>query len=323
MPAQAQRNVHLKEYEKMHFLIVGPGAMGCLFAGRLKMTGHEVTLLDYRPERAKMINSNGIRIEGIGGETTVQVPVITGKPTVSPDAVLVCVKAGKTRTAVQKLAHQLSEKSHIITLQNGLGTRDILRDIFGEHYVLGGVTAEGATLLGPGHIRHAGRGDTIIGPLSTSSELMEDIVSAFNAAGFSTRAVENIDDMIWGKLIINAGINTLTAITRLKNGRLPEVSGTFQVMKEAVREAERVASAMGIKLPYTKKKKKVIDVCKATAGNMASMLQDILNQRKTEVEYINGAIVRQGKATGIPTPVNHTITCLVEALQETYGEFIS
>jgi len=135
--------------------------------------------------------------------------------------------------------------------------------------------------------------------------------------------VENIDAVIWGKLIINVGINGLTAITRLKNGRLPEVPGTFQVMKEAVAEAERVATAMGIQLPYPDPVEKVLDVCRATAGNVASMLQDILNRRKTEVEYINGAIVKQGKATGVPTPVNKTITSLVETLQETFDEYIS
>jgi len=307
----------------MRFLVVGPGAMGCLFAGRLKMAGHEVTLLDYRPERANLLNSNGIRIEGIGGEATVQVPVITGKPAGTPDAVLVCVKAGKTHAAVEKLAHQLPEKAHVLTLQNGLGNMDVLREIFGEHRVLGGVTAEGATLLGPGHIRHAGKGDTIIGPLGPFPESIEKIVAAFKTAGFNSRAVENIDAMIWGKLIINVGINGLTAITRLRNGRLPEVSGTLRVMKDAVAEAEKVAIAMGIQLPYPDPLEKVIDVCRATAGNVASMLQDILSQRKTEVKYINGAIVKQGKATGIPTPVNNTITSLVEALQETFEEYLS
>ncbi len=307
----------------MHFLIVGPGAMGCLFAGRLKMAGHEATLLDYRPERAGLLNDKGITIEGIDGKATVKVPVITGEPASTPDTVLVCVKAGKTRTAVEKLAHFLPQEAHIITLQNGLGNVDILREVFGGHRVLGGVTAEGATLLGSGHIRHAGRGDTIIGPLGPFPGSVEKIVSAFKTAGFSCRGVEDIDAVIWGKLIINVGINGLTAITRLKNGRLPEFSGTLRVMKDAVAEAERVATAMGIQLPYPDPVEKVLDVCRATAGNVASMLQDILNRRKTEVEYINGAIVKQGKATGVPTPVNKTITSLVETLQETFDEYIS
>lgn len=307
----------------MRFLVVGPGAMGCLFAGRLKMAGHEVELLDYRPERANLLNSNGIRIEGMSGDqATVKVPVITGKPVGIPDAVLVCVKAGKTRTAAETLLHQLPEKTRIITLQNGLGNREILGEIFGKQRVLGGITAEGATLLGSGHIRHAGKGDTIIGPLGPRPGSVQKVVSAFNAAGFSARAVENIDAMIWGKLIVNVGINALTAITRLRNGRLPQVSGTLEIMKDAVGEAERVAIARGIQLPYPDPLDKVIQVCGATAGNVASMLQDILNRRKTEVDYINGAIVKQGKATGVPTPVNRTITSLVEALQETFDEYI-
>jgi 2-dehydropantoate 2-reductase len=131
-----------------------------------------------------------------------------------------------------------------------------------------------------------------------------------------------VNDLIWGKLIINVGINALTAITRLKNGRLPDMEGTKAVLSEAVAEAVAVAHAKGIHLPYADARDRVLQVCRATAGNIASMLQDVLKERPTEIEWINGAVVREGEALGIPVPVNRTLTRLVQALQATYHDQI-
>ena len=307
----------------MNFLVVGPGAMGCLFAARLKKAGNNVTLLDYRKERAEFINANGVVVEGISGEYRTQMPAVTGKAPRMPHVVLICVKANQTREAVKNLKSWLAPEVYVLTLQNGLGNVEILQEILGKERVLGGVTAEGATLLGPGHVRHAGQGETVMGPSGSQQGLTSDIVSTFNAAGFKTRSADNVSDLIWGKLLINVGINSLTAITRLKNGRLPEVGGTRMVMEEAVREAAAVARAKGITLPYPDPMERVLEVCRATAGNIASMLQDVLNERMTEVTFINGAIVREGKALGISTPVNIVLTCLVQAMEETYKERIN
>lgn len=303
----------------MNFLVVGPGAMGCLFAARLSKAGHPVTLLDYRQERAVLINRQGVNVEGITGEYRVQVPAVTGRVSLEPDVALICVKANKTREAAEELATWIGPKTHVLTLQNGLGNVEILEEVLGEHNILGGVTAQGATMLGPGHVRHAGQGETVIGP---DGAFVEEIVSAFNRAGFETRSVKDVNSLIWGKLIINVGINALTAITRLRNGRLPEIEGTRIVLEEAVKEAVAVAEAKGINLPYPDPLERVLEVCRATAENIASMLQDVISQRLTEVQLINGTIVREAKALGILTPVNRTLTCLVRAIQETYDERI-
>jgi 2-dehydropantoate 2-reductase len=304
----------------MNFLVIGPGAMGCLFGAKLKKAGHDVILLDYRPERAKVINTQGIRVEDASGVYAVRVRSVTGDVPFTPDVVLVCVKAANTRNAAKRLPSQVGQETRILTLQNGLGNVETLIEIFGAEKVLGGVTAEGATVLGPGHIKHAGRGETAIGPSAGPGGIVAKIVQAFGEAGFSARSVDKVDDLIWGKLLINVGINALTAITRLKNGRLPEFHGTRTLMEMAVSEAERVARAKGIELPYSDTLGRVLEVCKATSGNIASMLQDVLSQRTTEVDFINGAIVREGEALGIPTPVNRTLTCLVQTIQETYLE---
>ena len=305
----------------MRFLVVGPGAMGSLFAARLQSAGFEVTLLDYIKERATQINDHGIHVEGVTGHYTVKVPTTTdiAKP---PDLVLICVKAYNTREAGLNIESWLKPETAVVTLQNGVGNLEILEEIFGRERVLGGVTAEGATLLGPGRIRHAGRGETIIGPSGNKGSPVEKMVVAFNRAGFQTRSVDDVRDLIWGKLLINVGINALTAITRLKNGRLPELEGTRLVLEEAVKEAAAVAEAKHVKLPYTDPIGRVMEVCRATAGNIASMLQDVLKEKLTEIDFINGAIVREGRALGIPTPVNLTLTSLVQVIQKTYQERI-
>ncbi len=307
----------------MDFLIVGPGAMGCLFAARLKKAGHTVTLLDHLEKRAERINARGIQVEGILGHYTVNIPVTVGKIYSVPDVAVICVKANETRQAAEDIAPLIGPKAHVLTLQNGLGNVDVLQEIFGKDRTLGGVTAEGGTLLGDGHVKHAGQGETKFGTDGTARTSLSDIVSAFNEAGFNARSVDNMRSLIWGKLIINVGINALTAITRLKNGRLPQIQGTLEVMTEAVKEAAEVAHAKGITLPYADPLAQVIEVCRATAENIASMLQDVLRQGITEVAFINGAIVAEGTALDVPTPVNQTLNCLVQAIQETYQERIS
>ncbi len=307
----------------MDFLIVGPGAMGCLFAARLQKVGLNAALLDYRPERAEEIDRSGIHVEGVDGEFHVPVPATVGSVPGSPSFVLICVKSNETAAAGRAVRDLLSNKPVVVTLQNGLGHMETLGELFGPDRVLGGVTSEGATLLGVGRVRHAGRGETVLGPGGRPGGPAERLAQAFNRAGFTTRCAEDVENLIWGKLMVNVGINALTAITRLHNGRLPDIGGTRTVMEMAVAEAVAVAGGRGIRLPYDRPLERVIQVCRATAENVSSMLQDVLKERITEVDYINGAIVRQGEAMGIATPANTILTCLVKALQETYTRRIT
>lgn len=307
----------------MDFLVVGPGAMGCLFAAGLQRAGLDVTLLDYRPERAAEIRQKGVRVEGVGGSFEARVPATVGPLSGEPRFVLVCVKSNQTRTAGRAVRDLVEGSPVVVTLQNGLGHVASLEEIFGQGRVLGGVTSEGATLLETGRVRHAGRGETVVGPRGAPGGAADRLAEAFGRAGFKTRCADAVEGLIWGKLLVNVGINALTAITRLPNGRLPEVPGTNRVMERAVDEAAAVSRAKGIRLPYDDPQARVVEVCRATAKNVASMLQDVLRERTTEVDFINGAVVREGKALGVPTPVNETLTALVQALQETYRERLS
>jgi len=304
----------------MRFLIVGPGAMGCLFSSRLKNAGFDVTLLDYNRERTEYLNREGICVEGVSGEYTAMVPSMVYEFGDGFDFVLLCVKSNKTRIAAEFLKTRLSDAAFIVTLQNGIGNLEILEEIFGRHRVLGGVTAEGATSLGWGRIRHAGSGATVIGPGRNDEGPADRLVSVLNKAGFRAETADNVTGLLWGKLIINAGINALTAVTRLKNGMLPEATGTGLIMEELVREAEAVASAKNIKLPYDDPIVRVREVCRNTSGNISSMLQDVLNKKETEIDFINGAIVLEGEMHGIPTPANRMLTYLVKAIEESYQE---
>jgi len=299
----------------MHFLVVGAGAMGCLFAARLKNAGFDVDLYEKNPERARVIHERGIHVQALAGDDDVRVPAWAQQPPTSPDAVLVFVKANDTEEAAMTVAPWLKETTLVLTLQNGLGNMEVLERVFGKARVLGGVTSEGATVLDHGRIRHAGVGETSIGP---SCHGAEEIVLAFRHAGFTARIAEDIHSLIWGKLIVNAGINALTALTGLKNGRLPQVRPLRLTMEMVVEEAVAVAKAKRVVLPYPDPISRVMDVCKATSGNVSSMLQDVLNKKRTEIDFINGAIVREGAALGIATPVNLTLTSLVQAIQETY-----
>jgi 2-dehydropantoate 2-reductase len=307
----------------MRILVVGAGAMGCLFAARLKMAGNDVILFEIVEEWADKINRRGIKVEGVTGEYGVQVHAFSKTIPSSPDLVLMCVKSYDTRSAAEAIRLLLRPDTAVLTLQNGLGNVETLTQILEGSKVLGGITSEGATVLAPGKIRHAGRGETLIGAEKEKRTLVESIVLVFRGAGFACSSVENVQSLIWGKLIINVGINALTAITRLRNGRLPQFKGTRLILEQAVLEAVAVATAKNVELPYPDPVARTLKICQATSENVSSMLQDVLKKRTTEIESINGAIVREGKTLSIPTPVNLTLTSLVQSIQESYRESIS
>lgn len=306
----------------MRIAVVGPGALGCLIAGLLKAkTKEDIWLIDKSPERAKRIGQDGIKMEGLSGPVQVEVNVSADPKEVGHcDLVILCVKSYSTEDACKYIRELVSKGTIVLTLQNGIGNVQILNDCFGSEKVIAGITNHGATLLGTGHIRHAGKGETIIG--TSKGRLfgpIKDIAGILSKAGFETKTSRDIDSVIWSKLVINVGINALTAITRLKNGVLIEHDGTREILRNAVQEAVKIVKRKRIKLMYDDPIQKVESVCKATAANISSMLQDVLNSKRTEIDFINGAIIRQGKAMGIPTPVNETLTALVKTIEVTYG----
>jgi 2-dehydropantoate 2-reductase len=215
----------------------------------------------------------------------------------------------------------IGSKSRILTLQNGLGNLEIISEVLGGEKVIGGVTNLGATLVEPGKVRHAGKGETIIGRIDGKIPVeMRYIRELFNRAGLDTRISKDIKSILWSKLIINAGINALTAITRLNNGRLLEFEGSRKILREAVAEATKVAKRKRIKLIYDDPLAKAEAVCEATAANISSMLADVLKRKRTEIDFINGVIVRQGQELGISVPVNSVLLDLVKTIEASYSK---
>lgn len=311
----------------MHLLLVGPGALGCLLATvvtrGIAVTGDHLTLLDYNPARAALLSSQGITY--LRGEEQLSVPIVASSDpgSVAPvDVLVLCVKSYDLTATLRTCAPLLSERTLVLFLQNGIGHLDALGHL-GAASAAFGTTTEGATLLGPGQVRHAGSGLTFLGFLgqapATMQHLLEKIQAVLTAGGLVVHQSDAILARIWAKLFINVGINALTATLDCKNGELLTLPGVEQRMARAVAEARSVAEAEGIALiddPLLATKA----VCLKTADNVSSMLQDVRKKRRTEIDAINGAIVAKGAAHRIATPENQLLCAQVKEIERRYGK---
>lgn len=304
----------------MRITVVGPGAVGLLWAGRLHQAGADVRILDHSPRRAAALDRDGFILEDGSGETLIMVPVSADPATLAEtDLALVCVKAYDTKSAARVLGENLSPGGRALTLQNGAGALETLCEALGPERVLGGITSEGSTLLAPDRVRHAGKGLTHLGPAQGPvDDFTRRAADILNQAGFQASPAQGAANLIWTKLLINVGINALTALLNAPNGRLLELARARDTMARAVAEAEAVGRALGVEFLHQDMLAAVEDVARRTANNISSMLQDVRAQKRTEVEFINGAVCREGRKQGLPTPVNQTLTDLVLSLQEDY-----
>jgi len=309
---------------RIRIAVVGVGAMGSLFGGRLSPVA-DVTLLDPWAEHVAAMQQGGLRIiELDGGETTIPVTATTDPGAVpEADLVIIFVKAHATRQASQWARGFLAPDGLALTLQNGVGNAETMAEVLGADRVVAGVTSHGATLLGPGHVRHAGTGPTHVATRPEVAERLSTIATVLEQAGFEVHLSDNLDSLVWGKLIINVGINALTGILRVPNGQLVEIPAASELMAQVVAEAVAVCQAKGIILPYDDPLDRVQAVARATATNRASMLQDVLRGVPTEIGVINEAIAREGKRLGVATPVNELIVTIIRAIEGSYAVRVS
>jgi 2-dehydropantoate 2-reductase len=303
----------------MKTAIIGSGAMGSLFGGRLAVAGHEVVLYDVYREHVDAVNAAGLTIEdAAGGPPVMAHPAASADPSCvrGADVLVVFVKSTTTEDAARQFAPLAGPDAIVLTLQNGLGNEEIIRRHFGAARTAAGVTSQGATFLGPGRIRHAGRGPTHLCMADGRSERLAPFARALTEAGFETHVEKDVASLVWSKLVINVGINALTAITCQTNGKLVESEETRGLMADLVAEAVAVAGARGIHLTYADPLATVQDVARKTGANRSSMLQDFDRKRPSEIDFMNGAIVREAAALGIPVPVNAAVTRLVRAIEK-------
>lgn len=301
----------------MKVAIIGPGAMGCMFSAYLREGGLDVTLLDRDPERARQIAADGITIQGVRGEHVVKLPVTTDAAALGPvDLVMVWVKAHQTEAAMRQHQALVGRQTVVWSAQNGIGNTEALARVVPAECVLGGSTSMGANLQGVGRVHHAGSGETYIGELDGSrSSRVHNIAGALSEAGIEVEPSREIRRLMWSKLLVNVGINALTAILGVRNGMLAEQAECRELMRAAVDEALREAVARGMEFEADEIHARVIDVARRTADNRSSMLQDIQSGKRTEIDFINGAIAGMGDY-----PINATLTRLVKAIENGTSE---
>ena len=302
--------------------IVGPGALGCLLAASLGRIGVEIRVLDHDSQRAGLLQHSGLTLEHCDRCEHFPIQATADAQRIGPvDLVLLCVKSPALGRTLPSLFPLLTKNSLLLAWQNGIGHLPLLRQAELPGAMALAVTSLGAHLVGPGRVRFGGAGATSFGFLGEASPeaqlALEGAAERFRRAGFEIRIEADILAQVWNKLLVNVGINALTAIHNCENGALLENGEALTLLRAAVLEAASVAQAKGIGIapdPVAR----TIAVCQATAANFSSMLQDVRSNRQTEIEAINGAVLAEARRLGIPAPVNAQLFAAVKGLEKGY-----
>ncbi|MBL0388018.1 ketopantoate reductase family protein [Tumebacillus sp. ITR2] len=292
--------------------IVGPGAIGRLFAGVLVSGGHRPVFVCRREEQAQAFLQDGLAFVNLAGEEhRLDVSAVTGDVPSDADAVLLTVKSYDTHTAAQKLPANIP----VLSLQNGLGNGETLARHLDPTQLALGLTTHGATSDGNTQVHYKGAGQTVLGDWDLLPEKNSPAhwwAELFTSCGHAVTLSEDIRTEVWKKAMVNIGINPFTALHRKKNGELLDSPSLLRIMRLTVEEAEAIARGEGVHL--TNSFDRVLDVCRQTSANTSSMLQDVLAGRRTEIESLCGVIESFGHKQGVKTPYNTAMLELVRAL---------
>lgn len=296
--------------------VLGAGAVGCYYAGRLAQAGYPVTLI-ARGSALTALREAGLRVESGGRTDTVEITV-GESPAAARDAalVLVCVKSSDTAHAAQSLAPHLKTDALVLSLQNGITNGDTLVEHLAQRVVPAAVYVATA-LAAPGHVQHHGGGALSIGsPRSrpVSREQLDALAALFDRAGIPVTVHDTIRAVLWGKLVVNCTYNALSAITQHDYGTLVASEAIRSVMHAVISEAAAIARAQGIDLG-SDIHDRVMGVAAIMPRQLSSTAQDVARRRPTEIDHLNGYIVREGQRLGIATPVNQTLHALVKQIE--------
>jgi 2-dehydropantoate 2-reductase len=303
--------------------VLGAGALGCAIGGVLTEAGHEVWLINRTAGQVEAMNSRGLILRDGGVDRSVRVHAATTAQGVNlgtgaVELVIVLVKSFDTRQAMQDAVSLVGPDTVVLSLQNGLGHEDILADIVGRQRVLAGKTYVGGTQLAPGQVLAGTRGkQTHIGELTgVITDRARAIAEAFNQAGLQTSVSDNILGTIWDKLLVNVATGALSGITRLPYGKLYQLPELEACAVAAVAEAMAVAKASGITLTTTGPRQPWVRAAEGLPPEFkASMLQSLEKGAITEIDFVNGAVVRQGAKCGVPTPVNQALVACIKGIE--------
>jgi 2-dehydropantoate 2-reductase len=293
----------------MKVAVVGAGAVGCYYGGMLARAGHDVTLIG-RPRHVEAIERQGLRLETQTFDERIRVSASSeGSAVQSAQLVLLCVKSTDTESAAAAIKPHLAPDALVLSLQNGVENADRLRAILPQD-VLAAVVYIGTEMAGPGHVRHHGRGELIIERSRASDELAQALI----AAGVPTDISDNVRGALWAKLILNCAYNALSAITQLPYGRLVKGAGITAVMRDVVDECLAVAKADDVTIPGDVDAA-IRKIAETVPGQYSSTAQDLARGKPSEIDHLNGVIVRRGEALGVATPVNRLLHAIVKLLE--------
>jgi 2-dehydropantoate 2-reductase len=301
--------------------VAGAGAMGCRFGGALFAAGHDVLLLDGWPEHVSAINASGLRVDDPDGSRVLRVPARVFPAGEPADLVIVFGKATQTAAVAVASTGAIGPSTLVLTLQNGLGNIEALRSHVPETRLLAGTTTLGTELLGPGHIRALGSGETVLGALQAGpSDYAERLARTLSTAGLPTRVADDVLGVIWAKVAFNCVMNSLCAIASIPVSALASYDGFDALAASILSEVAAVAAAEGVTVDTAaalRLMKAQFDPA-ASGDHLASTLQDLMNGRPTEIAHLNGAIATRALSHGIQAPLNTIVTRLIGLLEATW-----
>ena len=305
---------HQPPARRLKIAVMGAGAVGCYYGGMLARAGHDVVLI-ARPQQVAAIERDGLRLQTQTFDEQVRLAASTDAGAVQgADVVLFSVKSSDTEAAGRLIQPFLQADTLVMCLQNGVDNADRLRAVLPQQAVAAAVVYVATEMVGSGHIKHNGRGDLVMEPSSATAVVTQALI----AAGVPTEVSSNVRGALWAKLILNCAYNAVSAIAQLPYGKTVASEGLADVMRDVVAECLAVASAEGVQVAG--------DVHVAVANLAASMpkqfsstAQDLARGKRSEIDYLNGLIVRRGEALGIATPANRVLWALVKLLESKTG----
>jgi 2-dehydropantoate 2-reductase len=296
--------------ESMKVAVMGAGAVGCYYGAMLARAGHEVVLIG-RPSHVAAVQAQGLRLQTRSFDAHVPLAASTEASAVlGADLVLFCVKSTDTESAAAQIAPHLAPDALVLTLQNGVDNDARVRLALPTSDVAAAVVYVATEMAGPGHVRHHGRGELVIGP----SRRSEEVARHLEAAGVPTQVSDNVRGALWAKLILNCAYNALSAIAQLPYGVLIQGAGVTDVVRDVVAECLAVAKAEGISV-VGDTDAALRGIPKTMPTQYSSTAQDLARGKLSEIDHLNGLVVRRGEALGVPTPANRVLFVLVKLLE--------
>lgn len=298
--------------------VMGAGAVGCYYGAMLARAGHDVVLI-ARPQHVEAIASRGLRLQTARFDEHVRLLATPQASAVQGvDVVLFCVKSTDTESAGALIRPFLKADALVLCLQNGVDNADRLRVQLPQHDVAAAVVYVATEMAGPGHVKHNGRGELLLAPSTSAAVSSEALAKALVAAGVPTEISGNVRGALWAKLTLNCAYNAVSAITQLPYGKTVPGVGINEVTRDLVAECLAVAAAEGVEMPGDMDAA-VRKIAETMQSQYSSTAQDLARGKQTEIDYLNGFIVRRGEALGIATPVNRVMWALVKLLESRPG----